>query len=162
MSPLPEAAEFVGPNPGGTYRPVTVSAGPTAYLAGQTARVGDKMIAEGVVGATVDTATALLCARQCGLNLLAHLEEFLGDRGRIDRMLRLTVYIAATADFSHHSEVADAASDVFLEALGPQRGAHARTAVGVQSLPRLSPVEIDATVGLTFTGSPLFEDRPGD
>lgn len=133
--------------PGGNYRPALIASGPMLHLAGQTARRGDSLVATGIVGNTVDIAAARECARQCADNLLAHAEHAVGDMTRIRRVVRLTVYVAATPEFYEHSVVGDAASDRLIERLG-DRGVHVRSTVGVNSLPRLSPVEIDADIEL--------------
>jgi enamine deaminase RidA (YjgF/YER057c/UK114 family) len=133
--------------PGGLYRPAVLSSGPLLHLAGQTARNGEDMLATGVVGDDVDLLTAQACARQCVDNLMAHAGEALGGLERVNRVVRLNVFVAASRDFDGLSRVADAASARLAERLG-ERGSHARSAIGVFSLPRGSPVEIDATMEL--------------
>lgn len=142
----PFSSRLEGPAPGGSYSPIVITDGPLAHLAGQTARAGDQMMATGTVGADVDVETACACAAQCARNLLDHLRALPGGLDNVVRVARLTVYVAATEDFAAHSVVADAASAVFLGTFGARRGKHARTAVGVRSLPRSSPVEVDALV----------------
>lgn len=95
-----------------------------------------------MVGDTIDLATARDCARQCVDNLMAHARPALGGDGRIRRVVRLNVFVAATPCFADHSKVANAASARITEFLG-DRGRHVRSAIGVSSLPRQSPVEID-------------------
>lgn len=131
--------------PGGLYQPAILSEGPLLHMAGQTARRGEQVIAKGVVGDTVDLATAQRCARQCIDNLLAHARHVLDGDERIRRVVRLTVFVAATPEFEDHPKVADAASSRVIEMLG-DRGTHVRSAIGVSSLPRGSPVEIDAVI----------------
>ncbi|KHF43030.1 endoribonuclease L-PSP [Saccharomonospora viridis] len=63
------------------------------------------------------------------------------------RMLRMTTYVAAVDGFRDHSVVADAASDVLIQVLG-DRGACARSAIGVASLPGQACVEIELTASL--------------
>lgn len=138
--------------PGGLYNPCVFSEGPLLHLAGQTARRGEKMLATGIVGDTVDLETAQGCACQCVDNLLAHAVRMLDGEKRIRRVVQLNVFIAATADFADHSKVADAASKRIVEFLG-ERGIHARSAIGVVSLPRQSPVEIDAVFEVCSNGN---------
>lgn len=66
---------------------------------------------------------------------------------RIQQVLRLGVFIAASPDFDGHSAIANGASDLFVATLG-ERGRHARTAIGVASLPTGAAVEVDAIVQL--------------
>lgn len=133
--------------PGGLYQPAIVSHGPLLHLAGQTARRDEQVIAKGIIGASVDLAMAQACARQCVDNLMAHARHELGGVGRIRRVVRLNVFVAATQEFEDHPKVADAASARIIEILG-ERGSHVRSAIGVSSLPRQSPVEIDAVFEL--------------
>lgn len=129
------------PSPGGLYDPV-VRDGDVIYVSGQTARDG-ALLAAGVVGDNVDLEIAKVCARQCARNVLAQMQNHLGDLSRV-RILKITVFVASVPEFTEHSLIADAASEVLIEAMGGA-GRHARSAVGVTSLPRQSPVEIDAT-----------------
>ena len=133
--------------PGGNYLPAVSSTGPLLHLAGQVARRGETMLAVGLVGKDVDLELAKSCSRQCALNLLSHIRDHAGGLQTVIRVVHVGVYVAAVADFGEHSLIADAASEVFVEALG-DRGLHTRTAVGVQSLPRRSPVEVDCMVEL--------------
>lgn len=133
--------------PGGNYRPALITEGPVLHLAGQTARRGEGMVATGIVGETVDVETARRCARRCAENLLRHADSALGGLERIRQVARVTVYIATTPEFHDLSPIGDAASDHFVEQLGP-RGRHVRSTIGVASLPRRSPVEIDASFEL--------------
>jgi len=76
------------------------------------------------------------------MRALALLRQSLGTLDGIGRILRMTVYVQCTQDFTQHSEVADAASDVFCKVLG-EAGRHARTSVGVHQLPKNATVELD-------------------
>jgi enamine deaminase RidA (YjgF/YER057c/UK114 family) len=75
------------------------------------------------------------------------LRQALGSLNRIERMLRLGVFVHSSADFTRQSEVADAASDLLHEVFG-SCGGHARTAVGVCQLPKNAAVEIELTVAI--------------
>ena len=82
------------------------------------------------------------------MRALALLRQSLGTLDAISQLLRLTVYVQSAADFTQHSEVADAASDVLHTVLG-DAGRHTRTTVGVYQLPKNAAVELDliAAVG---------------
>lgn len=87
-------------------------------------------------------------AEVAALKVLAVLDAAVGgDLGRVRRVLRLGVFIAAGPGFTQHSAVADGASDLVAAALG-ERGEHARAAVGVASLPAGAAVEVEALVEL--------------
>lgn len=102
----------------------------------------------GVVGAGLSAATAKQDAEMAALNVLAVIDEVIGgDMRRIAQVMRLGVFIATTPDFDGHSAVANGASDLMVATLG-EAGRHARTAIGVASLPTGAAVEVDAIVQL--------------
>lgn len=96
----------------------------------------------GRLGEAVSIEEGQECARLALLNALAQLGEVAGGLDRVVGFVRLAGYVAATSDFTRHGAVIDGASDL-LRALFPHNGAHARVAVGVSSLPRGVPVEIE-------------------
>jgi len=126
---------------GGRYAPV-VAHGHTLYVSGQVPRVGDAVVATGRAGAEATLEQARLGARVCALRALALLRESLGSLERIERILQMGVHVQSAPGFFLQSEVADAASDVLHQVLGPS-GGHARTSVGVCQLPKNAVVEID-------------------
>lgn len=80
--------------------------------------------------------------------MLAQLEAALpGGLDQVVRIIRLGGFIAATADFTDHAKVMNGASDLAVEIFG-ERGRHARSTVGVPSLPLDAAVEIEALIGL--------------
>jgi enamine deaminase RidA (YjgF/YER057c/UK114 family) len=105
-------------------------------------RVGDAVVATGRAGAEATLEQARLGARVCALRALALLRESLGGLERIERILQMGVHVQSAPGFFLQSEVADAASDVLHQVLGPS-GGHARTSVGVCQLPKNAVVEID-------------------
>lgn len=118
------------------------------YVSGQIATDEDGMlVAEGRVGAEVDLATATSCAEACARNLLARLGEVPGGLEGIERLVKLTVFVAVASGFDEPQVVANGASELLLRELG-ERGRHARSAIGVAALPRNSPVEVEATARL--------------
>jgi enamine deaminase RidA (YjgF/YER057c/UK114 family) len=133
------------PKPSGAYRPVML-VGDMAFLSGFGPRdaAGNPIV--GRVGAEFDLAESQAIARGIALTMLSALQDELGDLDRIRQMARVTGMLACTPGFTHHPAVLDGASKTFLEILGPDRGAHARMAYGVASLPNGSPVAIDAVV----------------
>jgi enamine deaminase RidA (YjgF/YER057c/UK114 family) len=127
-----------------------------------TTRIGDLLLvsgqighpgatASGPVGAGLSLDEARLEAQTAGLSLLAAIDAAVdGDSDRIEQVLRVGVFIAAAPGFDNHSHVANGVSDLLVDVLG-DRGRHARTAVGVASLPAGSAVEVDALVKLRPT-----------
>jgi enamine deaminase RidA (YjgF/YER057c/UK114 family) len=113
------------------------------YLSGQGPRRSDGSLSTGKVGATVSTEQAYLDAQLTGLNLLATAHHALGDLGRIRRVVKLLGMVNAVPDYTDHPKVINGCSDLFVNALG-EAGRHARSAVGMGSLPGMMSVEIEA------------------
>ena len=82
-------------------------------------------------------------AKLCAVNILAQAKAALGDLETIGRLLKLTVFVASDPSFTDQHKVANGASDFLVDILG-ERGRHARSAVGVPSLPMDAAVEIEA------------------
>lgn len=126
---------------GGRYSSL-VRDGRTLYLSGQVPRIGDHVAVTGVVGAEVSLERAKRAAAICALRALALLRQELGSLTRLRAVLRVTVFVHCDAGFTQLSEVADGASDLIWRVLGAA-GAHTRTSVGVQQLPKNAAVEVD-------------------
>jgi enamine deaminase RidA (YjgF/YER057c/UK114 family) len=109
-------------------------------VAGQLPYKDGELLGTGILGQDVDVETARELARQAVVNVLAVAANAVGGLDRV-RVVQMLVFVASTPAFGLQSKVADAASDLLLEVLG-DNGRHARTAIGVASLPRNSPVEI--------------------
>lgn len=136
------------PRPQGGYVPATVlPRGPVGGLimtAGMTARVDGVLQHRGRVGHDLDLATARAAAVIAVDNALAATLAALGPERRLDRVLRLVVYVNADPGFEDHPAVADGASARLRELLG-EVGDAARSAVGVTSLPGGACVELELT-----------------
>src|SRR6187551_2642784 len=104
---LPDA-----PTPFGAYVPA-VQTGNLLFLSGMLATSGHTATAVGVVGKDVDVNAGRAAARTAALNALALIKKALGSLDRVRRVVRLGVYVAATAEFRDHVKVADAASELF-------------------------------------------------
>jgi enamine deaminase RidA (YjgF/YER057c/UK114 family) len=110
------------------------------YVAGQLPYRDGELMGQGTLGRDVDLDTARSLARQAALNAIAVAADAVGDLDRV-RVVQMLVFVASTPEFGQQSDVADAASELLVDVLG-ENGRHARTAIGVASLPRNSPVEI--------------------
>jgi enamine deaminase RidA (YjgF/YER057c/UK114 family) len=117
-----------------------VRTGNLLFLSGAGPRDADGRLLTGKVGADVTTEEAAQHARIVGLNLLAVLRDELGYLDRVTRVVKLLGMVNATPDFVEHSRVINGCSDLFLEVFGD---GHARSAVGVGSLPFGLTVEIE-------------------
>jgi enamine deaminase RidA (YjgF/YER057c/UK114 family) len=114
------------------------------YVSGQVAMREGNLVATGLVGDQVSLELAQECGRQCAINVLKSLKNELGTLNNIKQVVRIAVYVASADNFTDQHLVAHGASQLFLEVFGPDLGLHARTAIGVKSLPLNSPVEVDA------------------
>lgn len=134
------------PAPAAAYVPF-VRVGNLVFTSGQVA-VGDAgLVAEGIVGRDVDVDTAVQCARQCAINVLAQLQAAVGHLSSVEQVVKLTVFVASSPDFTSQHLVANGASQLFADVFG-EAGRHARSAVGTPSLPTNTPVEVEAIVAV--------------
>lgn len=133
-----------GPAPAAAYVPY-VRTGNLVFTAGQVAAAQGSLVAEGIVGRDVDLDTAVQCARQCAINVMAQLKAAVGDLEKIERIVKLTVFVASAPDFTQQHVVANGASELIGEVFG-DAGRHARSAVGAPALPTNTPVEVEAIV----------------
>lgn len=113
------------------------------YVSGQGPITADGQPIRGKVGADTSAESAQEHARLVAVNILAALRQQLGSLDRIAGVVKLLGLVNATPDFDRHSFVIDGASRVFGEVFGPS-GIHARSALGVSSLPNQITVEVEA------------------
>jgi enamine deaminase RidA (YjgF/YER057c/UK114 family) len=130
--------------------PAVVHAG-MAYSAGMTPRVNGELIRRGIVGADVSAEHARELAGLAAGNALAAIADAVGGLENIERCVRLSVYIAAAPGFAAHTAIADGASERLHAVLG-ERGAAARSAIGVASLPSGAPLEVELTAAVRGSG----------
>ena len=132
--------------PVASYVP-TVDANELLHISGQLPFKDGKVVA-GRLGDGVDKVAGQEAAELCGLMLVAQIKAALGgDLSRVERIVKLNVFINSAPDFTDQPEVANGASNL-MEALFGEAGKHARSAVGVAALPRGAAVEVDAVVKL--------------
>ncbi len=101
----------------------------------------------GRLGADMDIAAGAAAARRCAINLVAQMKAALGELDRVERIVKLGVFVNSTPDFTDQPEVGNGASD-FMVAVFGDAGRHARSAVGVAVLPRGVAVEVDAIIAI--------------
>jgi enamine deaminase RidA (YjgF/YER057c/UK114 family) len=130
------------PKPAGSYVDVA-RAGNLLFLSGKAPRQSDGRLAKGRVGADVLVADACAHARSVGVALLSALYTELTDLERVRRVVKVLGFVNATPDFHELPAVIDGCSNLFIEIFG-ERGRHARSAIGVASLPFGITVEIEA------------------
>ena len=143
----------IPPKAAANYVPFAITPGPHSlvFISGQLPSIGNDLTCVGRLGENVTLEEGQLAARQCALNILAHLNVACeGDLSRIHECVKLTGFINATYDFTDHPKVMNGASDLMVEVLG-QAGRHARAAVGVVGLPFGVAVEVEAIFALKPT-----------
>jgi enamine deaminase RidA (YjgF/YER057c/UK114 family) len=133
---LPEAAAPVA-----AYVPA-VLAGGLLHLSGQLP-FRDGQVIKGRLGEDVSLEEGQEAARRCGLMLLAQVKAALGSLDRVERIVKLGVFVNSAADFTQQPQVANGASEL-MQAVFGEAGRHARSAVGVPTLPMGVAVEVDA------------------
>jgi enamine deaminase RidA (YjgF/YER057c/UK114 family) len=133
--------------PVAAYQPA-VRSGAYVYTSGQLPMVGGKLPVTGKVGAEVTADEAKELARTCALNALAAVKSVVGDLDRVARVVKVTGFVASATDFTGQPGVINGASELLGQVLG-EKGAHARSAVGVAVLPLDAPVEVEIQVELT-------------
>jgi enamine deaminase RidA (YjgF/YER057c/UK114 family) len=122
-----------------------VRTGDLVYVSGQVPMVDGKPSHLGHLGDDVDLEAGRAAARTCAVNVLAALKAELGELSRVRRVVKVTGFVASTADFTDHPKVVNAASELFGDVFG-DAGRHARAAMGVAALPLGVPVEVEAIV----------------
>jgi enamine deaminase RidA (YjgF/YER057c/UK114 family) len=133
------------PVPAANYVPF-VRTGNLLYLSGQGPRTATNEFKTGKVGADVSWEQAYEDARLTGLQLIAVAKHALdGDLGRVRRVVKLLGMVNAAPDFTKQPMVINGCSDLLVEVFG-DRGRHARSAVGMGSLPGNITVEIEAII----------------
>ncbi|MFI5034425.1 MAG: RidA family protein [Reyranellales bacterium] len=122
-----------------------VRTGNLLYLAGKGPGLAGQPMPSGKVGRDFTIEQGYEYARQTGLSLIAVMKAELGDLDKVTRIVKVLGMVNATPEFGHQPEVINGCSDLFVEVFG-ERGKHARSAVGLGSLPRGIPVEIEVIV----------------
>jgi enamine deaminase RidA (YjgF/YER057c/UK114 family) len=129
--------------PSANYVPYTIS-GNTIYIAGQVCVKDGKPTHTGKLGVELDVAAGQAAARVCAMNILSVLQLACnGDLNKVTRCLKLLGFVNAAPDFTDVPLVVNGASDLIVEVFG-DAGRHARSAVGVATLPRGAAVEVEA------------------
>ena len=143
-------SDSLPPQPAGSYVPVVVTNN-LAFVSGQVALEGGGGSApvqvkyKGKVGTDISIEDGQKAARLCLINALSQLKTALGSLDNIKKFVKISGYVNCGPSFTDQPKVINGASDFLLEVFG-EKGKHARTAVGVISLPFDSAVEIDFIV----------------
>ena len=121
-----------------------VRTGNLVYTAGQLPMEAGKLARTGKVGAEVTPEEGKAVARICALNALAAVDSLVGIDA-VTRVVKVVGFVASASGFHGQPSVINGASDLLAEVFG-DKGAHARSAVGVAELPLDAPVEVELIV----------------
>jgi enamine deaminase RidA (YjgF/YER057c/UK114 family) len=130
--------------PVASYVPALRS-GSLVFTSGQLPMRDGQMVAVGKVGGAVTPEQGVECAHQCALNAIAAVRAEIGELSAVRRVVKVTVFVASTPDFTGQPGVANGASNLLGEVFG-DAGKHTRSAVGVVALPLDAPVEVELVV----------------
>lgn len=135
----------VAPSPVAIYVPA-VQTGQLIYTSGQLPLADGRILQPGKVGDEVSLEQAQAGARQCALNALAAVRSLTGDLRAIKRVVKVVGFVSSAPHFTDQPGVINGASQLLGDAFGEEVGSHARSAVGVASLPLNAPVEVEIIV----------------
>lgn len=130
------------PKPAGVYVPYAI-AGELLFISGTGPRITGETYAQGKVGADVTVEEAKEHARLAGITILSSVRAALGSLDRVKRVVKLLGMVNAVPEFTEHPRVINGCSELFVEIFG-EAGRHARSAIGMGSLPFQITVEIEA------------------
>jgi enamine deaminase RidA (YjgF/YER057c/UK114 family) len=131
--------------PVAAYVPVVIAGG-LAHVSGQVSFV-DGVLVKGRLGEDVSLEQGVAAAQGCGLMILAQLKAALGSFERVERVVKLGGFVNSSGDFTDQPKVVNGASELMVAVFG-EAGKHARSAVGVPTLPLGVAVEVDAIVAV--------------
>ena len=127
--------------PAAAYVPF-VQTGKLVFLSGHIARK-DGAVWAGQLGKNVTTDEGKQAARAVAVDLLGTLHAATGDLNRIKRIVKLMSLVNSTGDFTEQHIVTNGASELMAQVFGPEKGAHARSAIGVAQIPLGACVDIE-------------------
>jgi enamine deaminase RidA (YjgF/YER057c/UK114 family) len=129
------------PTPLGAYVESSES-GHLLFLSGILPVANGKLMVSGRLGENLSIQEGQAAARLASLNALAVVQQHLRGLDRVQKLVKLTILLATTEQFTEHAIVANGASDLFVQLFGPEVG-HVRLVYGVQSLPIGAPLIVE-------------------
>ena len=138
------------PGRGGVYDPVKEFGGNFCYLSGCLPVFNGELRFTGKIGKELSVEQGQEAARLCALNLLANLKEKYGSLDKVKRLVKMIAFVSGAENFFDHPQVANGASQLLVDIFGEETGRCARSAIGVYTLPRNVPVEIELLVELNM------------
>ena len=135
--------ELPAPNPAVANYVGAVTAEGLVFVSGHGPYDGAEYVYRGKLGREIDVPAGQQSARLTIVNLLASLKAEIGELDRVQRIVKLLVLVNSDPEFGEQHLVANGASDLLVDVFGPERGRHARSAIGVGALPFGISVEIE-------------------
>ncbi len=132
------------PKPGAIYVPA-VQSGEYVYVSGQTPKDGVKLLYKGKLGRDLSTIEGYEASKICVLRSISAIKDIIFDLDKVEKIVKLTGFVNSSEDFTEQSIVINGASEL-LEQIFGEAGKHARSAIGVNSLPGNAAVEIELIV----------------
>jgi enamine deaminase RidA (YjgF/YER057c/UK114 family) len=129
------------PSPLGAYVEAS-QVGSLLFISGTLPLVDGKLAISGRIGKDLTVSQGHEAARLAALTALAAAKEYIGDLDKLKKLVKLTVLLTTTEDFTEHAAVADGASNLFVQLFGPEVG-HVRVVYGVYSMPVGTPVIVE-------------------
>lgn len=137
------------PKPTANYC-MAVKSGNHLHLCGHNPQRNDTTLVKGKLGKDLSVEEGYTAARLCAIQLLNTIHhELKGDWSKLIRIVKVVGFVHCTVDFEQHPAVINGASDLLVEILGPTRGMHARSAVGMNSLPFGIATEVECIVEIS-------------
>jgi enamine deaminase RidA (YjgF/YER057c/UK114 family) len=137
--PAPPVANYVG----------AVRVGDLLFVSGHGPYQNGEYVYLGKLGRELNVAAGQAAARIVMINFLASVKAELGTLDKVERVVKLLVMVNSAPDFGDQPQVANGASDLLVEIFGEERGKHARSAVGMGSLPMQISVEIEGVLQIS-------------
>lgn len=134
------------PAKGGVYTPVQEFGGHFLYCSGCGPALDNGETVIGKLGKDLTLEEGQKAAYNCVLNLLANLEEKIGDLNKIKRFVKVLAFVNCTDDFQQQPQVVNGGSNLLVELFGQEIGCPARSAIGTNSLPGGIACEIEVLV----------------
>lgn len=134
------------PAKGGVYTPVQEFGNKLYYCSGCGPDLGGGNTYVGKIGKDLTLEQGQKAAYNCMLNLLANLQEQLGDLNNIKRFVKVLAFVNCTDDYANQPQVVNGGSQLLVDLFGPEIGCPARSAIGTNSLPGNAACEIEVLV----------------
>lgn len=136
------------PAKGGVYTPVMEFGDQLLYCSGCSPDIGDGNPIKGKLGRDVTIEEGQKAAHNCMLNLLANLQDKVGDLNKIKRFVKVLAFVNSTDDFDAQPQVVNGGSNLLRDLFGEEAGVPARSAIGVNALPGNIACEIEVIAEL--------------